>query len=500
MKATLKSPFVYVVLCVLIASCKNKKTELVWSKSIAVIGSQSSPRATDLNNDGTLDIVMGAGKDEYQESNFGVVAFDGKTGETLWTQASNDQIYGSATLLDIDSDGTKDVVIGGRSNNLMALNGKNGKIIWKWQYDEAKQKDSVLQFTKYNFHNSQVLPDQNGDKIEDLLVQCGGNPKAAPNTMKDRFPGVLMILNSKNANVIAAAPTPDGLESYTPPIYLKQPDGKEYVVFGTGGETISGTLYLTTLDALKKGNLKEAKPIASEKNHGFIAPPVAVDITNDGYLDFVAISHGSSIFAIDGKTLKPIWQNKVPDTESSNAFAVGNFTDDDTPDFFTFTSKGVWPDSKGSVQVMIDGKTGHIAYQNYLGCTGFSSPVIYDLNDDGTDEAIISINEYDCNRGFVDNSKLNVTNKLIAIDFAKKSIQEIDKAARFKNIFSTPYIGDLDADGYIDIVYNQYFNYGTDLMLFLGMTTKRISSSIKIKEPIKWGAYMGSDGTSVFRK
>ena len=88
-------------------------------------------------------------------------------------------------------------------------------------------------------------------------------------------------------------------------------------------------------------------------------------------------------------------------------------------------------------------------------------------------------------------------NKLIAIDFAKKSVNTIDQTKGFKNIFSTPWIGDLDNDGYLDIIYCQYFNYA-DLTSFLGMRIKRIDTPVKIKKDIVWGAYMGSHGDGVF--
>ena len=88
-------------------------------------------------------------------------------------------------------------------------------------------------------------------------------------------------------------------------------------------------------------------------------------------------------------------------------------------------------------------------------------------------------------------------NKLIAIDFAKKSVDTIDQAKGFKNIFSTPWIGDLDNDGYLDIIYCQYYHYA-DLVAFLGMRIKRIDTSVRIKKPVLWGSFLGSKGDGVF--
>jgi outer membrane protein assembly factor BamB len=483
-------------LLLFLSACSNKKTELLWGNALDKIGSQSSPKATDINNDGVLDVIMGAGENEYQSSENGIIALDGKTGELIWQHESIDQVYGSATLLDINADGIQDVFIGGRSNQFYALNGATGENIWQWTY--AYENEPKLKYAKYNFHNAVLIPDQTGDKIQDLLVVCGGNSKAEPNSLINRFTGVLMILDSKNGKVIAADTMPDGLESYMPPLYIHE---QEAIIFGTGGETINGSLYKTQLLDLLKGDISQAKVIASDTSgHGFIAPCVAVDLNDDGQLDIAAISHGSYIYAIDGKTSKSLWALNIPDTESSNGFAVGYFNSDKTPDLFTFVSKGVWPESTGSVQIVIDGKTGEKYYSNSLGCTGFSSPVVYDLNHDGTDEAIISINEYDCNKGFISEAKLDISTRLIAMDFKNNQIHTIDQQTKFKNIFSTPYIGDMDDDGFLDIVHTQYFSPNSILLSFMGMKVKRISTNIKLQNEVKWGAYMGSNGDGIFRK
>ena len=481
-----------------VGGCAQKKNaELVWDINLFKIGSQSSPRTADLNGDGVLDIVMGAGANEYQKSRQGILALDGKTGDILWEQEAPDQVYGAATFYDVNGDSVKDVFIGGRSPHFKALDGRSGRIIWEYAYDDHKN-DSILKNARFNFNNSILVPDQNSDGIPDLLTVNGGNSKADPYSEFNRFPGVLMLFDSKSGNILAADTMPDGKESYMSPLFFMQPGEKEEtIVFGTGGETISGHLYLARLSDLMNRNLAAAKVIASESDHGFIAPPVIADINRDGYYDVVAISHGSTAFAIDGRDHKLLWKRNIPHTESSNSFAVGYFTGDEVPDFFTFVSKGQWPNSTGTLQVMLDGMNGEIAYLDSMGCTGFSSPVVYDLDDDGYDEAIISINEFDCALGFAGKSPVEIENKLISIDFSKHSFQVIDQTAGFKNVFSTPWLGDLDGDGYLDLIHCQYYHRG-ELLSFLGMRVKRIDMGIKIKEDVIWGAYMSSDGNGVF--
>src|SRR5690606_189704 len=110
---------------------------------------QSSPRTADLNNDGVLDIVMGAGKNEYQESDMGVLAFDGKTGELLWKQKCRDQVFGSATFCDANGDNIKDVFIGGRSPQLKAIDGKTGALLW--EFNAIKYiNDPIMRYAQFN--------------------------------------------------------------------------------------------------------------------------------------------------------------------------------------------------------------------------------------------------------------------------------------------------------------------------------------------------------------
>lgn len=498
----LRNPANALGLCLLLlitGSCQRKREPaVVWVRDLPVIGSQSSPRATDLNGDGVLDIVIGAGRNEYQKSKQGILAFDGASGQTLWEQETVDQVYGAPAFYDVTADGVADVFIGGRGPHFKAIDGRSGKLLWEYVY--RFENDSILKHARFNFNNGLVIPDQDADGFDDILTVNGGNAKADPYTEVNRFPGVMMIMNSKNGVIIAADTMPDGRESYMSPIMFRQPDENDLtIVFGTGGETIDGNLYKIKLADVKARQLRKAVKLAAETGHGFIAPASAADITGDGVVDIVAISHGSSIVAIDGASDQVLWQQKVPGTESSNSLAVGRFNADDVPDFFTFVSKGEWPNSTGSVQIMLDGKNGNIAFKDSIGCTGYSSPVVYDLDNDGTDEVIISVNEYDCSIGYAGKNPATMENKLIAIDFASNAKETLDQMGGFKNIFTTPWLGDLDGDGYLDLIECQYYQRGM-LLSFLGMRVKRMDIGIPLKDPAVWGAYMGSNGDGWYRK
>ncbi len=493
--------FIYsiVFLSLLSISCsKERKASHIWQKSIPSIGSQSSPLASDLNSDGILDIVMGAGENEFQKSTQGVLAIDGSKGDIIWQASSKDQIFGSPTFIDINSDKIQDVIIGGRSCQLYGLNGLNGDRIW--EYDPEKYSTHpILKYANKNFYNSVLVPDSNGDGINDILISNGGNPKVFPFVKKGREVGVLLILDAKSGDVIAADTVPDGNETYMSPIYVEQKDGSKMIVFGTGGETFSGNLYITRLEDLLNNDLSKSKLIASEKSHGFIAPAVFVDITNDNVFDIIAISEAGTMSAIDGDNFENIWQFNIPNTETSTGLAIGNFTKDDIPDIFTVVMKGQWPWNTGSFQIMVNGLNGKLEYIDSIGCPGISSPVVYDLNNDEIDEVIISFNIFDC-KGFTNGAPENMQSKLIAINFNDKQIIPIDQEDNSKNIFTTPLLADIDSDGYLDIIHANYaHSENLDILYFLGMNIHRIRTPYKITKPIKWASYMGNNGNGIYR-
>jgi len=482
-------------------SCTSsvKNSEVSWNQSFYTIGTQSSPRAIDLNSDGVLDIIVGAGKDELAHTDHGVIAIDGITGNILWEVATEGHIYGSPVFCNITNDLIPDIIIGGRNKNLLAINGSTGDLIWNYEYNYVD--DPILQFAQFNFYNGTIIPDQNGNGHDEYITINGGNWDALPNSDTDRYPGVLMVFDTKNGEILAADVMPDGKESYMSPLVLSQSQRNEIlIVFGTGGETTGGHLFMADLSALFEKNLSSSKILRSQKDHGFISPPAAVDVTGDGILDVLSTTHDSHLSAINGADYSLLWEYKFQHMESSNGLTIGQFTEDNTPDVFTIMNQGVWPDYKRSKQIMINGKTGELMFEDSIGCFNLTTAVAYDLNYDGIEEVVMSYNDYNCEEEFEEgfDSPKTMSNSIIVVDFITSEINQIDQSPGFRNIFSSPWLGDIDADGYVDVVYCQNYN-PRHIFKYAGMRIKRVSTSRKISKDVLWGEYMGKHGKGIFQ-
>jgi len=468
---------------------KTVRAQNSWSVEYKGMGTFSSPRVTDLTGDGIGDIIFGAGREEFQACDSAVIALDGKTGKMLWHVSATDQIFGSASFKDIDGDKVDDVIINGRSAELIAISGKSGEIIWQFDKKTNKQK-------WYAFYNAQFVKDQNKDGLEDILISNGGNVWAAPHETKKRPPGKLLIISAKDGKLIAQGSMPDKFETYMSVSAVPTKDNNDYnIIFGTGGETVGGHLYVTTLSAILKGDLSNAALLDSSPKNGYVAPAVWVDITGDNIPDIVANAVEGKLVAIDGKTHEPIWSVKSPDTEAYSSIAPGYFTADTIPDFFVSYAVGVWPKLEWSRQLMINGATGETEFIDSLGFYQTSTPVVINLDDDAQDEALLSVNIH----VFDNLNRQTLNNMVVSVDFQSKEVTQITQTYKGGNISTTPWIGDIDHDGLLDIVYC----HGTNLRKsysFDGMQVNRIATDIPIRKKITWGSYMGSSYDGIFQR
>ena len=490
----LKTTVLLLLITITVLSCTNmdKQTSGPWSSYVNSTGTYSSARMVDLNNDKVLDVVLGAGGKEEKHSDTAVVAMDGATGKLLWSIPAENQYVGSAVFTDITGDNIPDVFIGGRWALFTAINGADGKIIWSFYSERTKTDGSDGGW--YNFTTPQFVPDQDGDGIQDLLAANGGDARAAPGD-PNRPAGRLLVLSSKTGKILANVVVPDRRETYMSVVAEKKGDKDMTILFGTGGETLPGHLFKTTLQDIMKGDISNAKIIAASSSKGFVSSPVMVDINNDKVRDVVVNAVDGRMLAIDGVSDSLLWQVNFPGTEAYTIPAIGFFNSDSIPDVFANFAIGSFPTLQYSVRFMVDGKTGRIEYQDTIPAFQYASGITADINEDGYDEVIL--NQSVMKRTQFENVFYS---QLIAFDFKNNKNFPIGDSLPGTNLASTPWIGDMDNDGHLDIICSsvKYDNAAFDLQQPEGLYIRRYIGDFHIKRPVRWGGFMGSDYNGVY--
>lgn len=469
--------------------------EVIWERQFPELSNHSSPRATaDLDGDGVTDIVLGSGMEEMASTPTGIIAVSGATGDTLWTHPARDQVFGSPTFLDITQDGVDDVIINGRAGILTAVEGSTGSVIWEFLPDVTF--DDAREMGIYNFYNAQVIPDQNGDGLSDLLVANGGDYTIPPYD-ENRPAGKLMIISAAEGDILAEATVPDGKETYMSAVIAKlhETDENYSVIYGTGGETIGGSLYLVTLEDVMNEDLSGSEKLASGSDKGFIAPPVLADLNGDGYLDITANAVDGRTIAISGDNYSRLWSVEIENTEVYGSLSAGRFTTDSRIDLFTTSSIGTWPNLRDNHHVLIHGKTGEILSQDTLGVFQTASPIAADVTGDGNPEAILSVNigyeQFD--------ESYHYNHMLVANDFRNQRQFTLDELQPGANLSSTPWAGDLDDNGRLDIIYLVTHDQ-KDIFGVNGFTLYRLQTRHSTTTETPWGSYMGSDFDGVYKK
>ncbi len=475
---------IYIFLIFGIVGCRESYTDTQrgWSVLLDNMGSSSSPRVADLDGDGVKDIVIGAGRAEFQSCDSAIIAVNGRNGDILWTASARDQIFNSVRFRDLNNDQVPEVIVGGRSATLMALDGSSGKRIW--QYEVSTNVDQL-----FNFYIPQFVRDLDGDDLPDLVVSAGGDPRVLPGDTI-RPPGNLMLISAKDGSLIARAEVPDQKETYMSVVVMNK-DDQELVLFGTGGETIAGNFYLTDVASILNGDISQSLLLSSGQSKGFIAPPVLADITGDHQPDIVVSSVEGKTIAIDGQAFSTLWEFTLPGTEVYSSHTVGDFNQDQVPDFFTNYGIGEFPNFSKSIQVCINGLNGTIFRLDTLGTFHYSSGVAYDITGDGQDDVLFHINE---------SVPGIVKNTLKLYDYSRDQITDFSPVFNGANLGSTPLIEDLDTDGMLDVII-VHENNPFDLFFRernAGLFIRFLPSGFASSKPVRWGSYMGSNFNGMY--
>ena len=462
-------------------------TSLIWGQNWQAftdsIPTLSSPRACDLNNDGIKDIVLGGGTDGVASNN-GIMAYNGLNGNLLWKRASRNEVFGSAIFMDITNDGIKDVFMVGRQAQLLAINGANGDLLWDYFPYNTNPADSGL----YNFYNPQFIADVTGDGLQDILVANGGD-HAAPVWVTNRPPGHLMVVNSLNGQLVAKAVVPDSAETYCSALVADvQGNGNQWILYGTGGETLGGSFWACPLTLLLNNTLSGSIPLLTDPNLGYIAPASLIKTAGNTY-DIIVQSYGGKVTKIKGADWSQQWSYDLPNTESSAEPVIGNFTGNFVPDVFLSLAKGTSSSYTDYYQVLLDGATGQEVLKDSIGQLQFASGNAIDLNNDGRDEAIVSVN-------YMQGGSWK--HRLEVFDFVANTINPLTPYQSGVNIGSTPLFTNLDNDAALDLVYVVKKD-SLNPMGWKGIYLNRVElTSVFPNAGLAWGSYLGTMNNGVY--
>ena len=473
-----------IILTLLLFSFRGFSQTTRWSVKIDSADIFSSPRFADLNGDGIKDVVIGGGI-ESKSTSHGVIAIDGKNGNELWSVPSYSQIYTSALFQDVDGDTVPDVFIGGRAASFFAISGATGNILWKfWDGNESDSRKKG----HLNFYSTQWIDDQNDDGFMDLIVANGGD-YLAPSGQTNRPRAVLMILSGKDGEVLTKVKIPEDRESYYAP-HIHHNKRKPTVIFGSGGETIDGKLWQVPLKNLVKGNTKKSKVILADSLKGFILNSILTDLNGNGKMDIVSARMNGTILAVDGLKLREIWKCELPGYECYVTPSFGNFVGDATPDVFTIMGKGTFPQYTSFKLVIIDGKTGELAWSQESKFNQFSPGISVDLDGNGTDEII-----------YVENILKNpetyeLSNRLRVIDIVNNTSYYLGNERTGVSMASSPAIVDLDGDGKHEIVVaTSSFERGQRAQFSI-IECVDLNKAIPL---ITWSGYLGDEENGILK-
>jgi hypothetical protein len=454
-----------------------------WQSFTDSIPTLSSPRACDLNNDGIKDIVYGGGTDGVASNN-GIMAYNGLNGNLLWKRASRNEVFGSAIFMDITNDGIKDVFMVGRQAQLLAINGANGNLLWDYFPYNTNPADSGL----YNFYNPQFIADVSGDGFQDILVANGGD-HAAPVWDTTRPPGHLMVVNSLNGQLLAKAVVPDSAETYCSALVADiQGNGTQWVLYGTGGETLGGGFWACPLSQLLNNSLAASIPLLTDPNLGYVAPASLIKNPGNTY-DIIVQAYGGKVTKIKGADWSQMWSYQLPNTESSAEPVIGNFTGNAVPDVFLSLAKGTSSSYTDYYQVLLDGATGQQVFKDSIGQLQFASGNAIDLNNDGRDEAIASVN-YMLSGSW--------KHRLEVFNFVNNTIIPLTPYQNGVNIGSTPLFTNLDNDALLDLVYAVKKD-SLNPMGWKGVYLNRTELTSSFPNAgLAWGSYLGTLSNGVY--
>ncbi|XP_012543689.1 uncharacterized protein LOC105841111 [Monomorium pharaonis] len=318
-----------------IIPCISLSYKVLWTKSLPKLTPEAPLRSNDVNSDEIEDIIVGfsTGLDTTNICTVylgnqrpclgGVLALNGKTGETIWTHWTADSILSVDCGADLTNDKIKDCIISGRGEILQAIDGRDGSKIWEMPFFHA---DSSNLQTILDVYDARFIADVDGDGIGDVI--------ASHAVQSDNIQtSDIFVISGKDGHVIRNIHLPYTEQLFTAPQVIVHPDGENIFVLATTSQQDAGGLYIVSQANIFYDDDLQLRKLNHNTGKDALLPPILIDITSDGIEDIVAAMFNSTIMAYNGSTFEPIWNYTVPNSEIISVPIPGYYNDDDIPDF-----------------------------------------------------------------------------------------------------------------------------------------------------------------------
>jgi outer membrane protein assembly factor BamB len=455
---------------------------------------ESSPNLIDLDGDSVPDIVFGTGVDRVRPAgrrlqftgepavSGEVVAVSGATNRVLWQVPNPRDAFTTPRFARLNGDAVPDVVMGGREGVLTAFDGRNGAVLWR-----IVGEDVATTPFPYYFLTPAIVGDVTGDGVPDLVDAYGGNDTRGPKDTRD--PGFLVVVSGKDGRVVKAQPVPDSAEAYASPVTYRRKDGSEWVVFGTGGETMPGAAYRAPVASLLDGTFAErVETLVPRGTKGVIAPTTVLDLNGDGEPDLVVSPFDGRLAAIDGATGRPLWQREDRNEETYHSAAVVRLAPDRLG-LFVSRGMGAFPRYVGSVHRLFDARDGHELYAFRDPNNPAGAPLAIDLTGDGVDEVVFSSTRFPVAQG----------GRLHVLHLGSKTVVTHDVNGNF---WCTPTIADPRHRGTLELIGLAWLaGPNGESAAHPDLTWQLVRLDLNAKTPAHrtWAGYMGTDADGQYR-